>query len=86
MDRLLDPEVTMFSCPVCHSQESRDELVEEIFQIDGKYVLVDRIPATVCARCGEETFSRETTEKVRLLVHGDAKPTKSLALQVFEFA
>jgi HTH-type transcriptional regulator/antitoxin MqsA len=75
----------MFTCSVCHSHESREELVEEIFQIDGKYVLVDRIPATVCVRCGEETFSRETTEKVRLLVHGQAKPTKSIPLEVFEF-
>lgn len=75
----------MFTCPACHAHESREELTEEIFQIDGKYVLVDRIPATVCARCGEETFSREATEKVRLLVHGKAKPTKSIALDVFEF-
>jgi YgiT-type zinc finger domain-containing protein len=75
----------MFTCPVCHTHESREKLTEEIFQIDGKYVLVDHIPATVCVRCGEETFSRETTEKVRLLVHGQAKPTKSIALEVFEF-
>ena len=75
----------MFTCPVCHAHESREELTEEIFQIDGKYVLVDHIPATVCVRCGEETFSREATEKVRLLVHGQAKPTKSIALEVFEF-
>ena len=75
----------MFACPVCHSRESREELTEEVFQMDGKYVLVDHIPATVCVRCGEETFSRETTEKVRLLVHGQAKPTKSIALDVFEF-
>lgn len=75
----------MFTCTVCHTHESREELVEEIFQIDGKYVLVDRIPATVCVRCGEETFSRETTEKVRLLVHGQAKPAKSIPLEVFEF-
>ena len=75
----------MFLCPVCYAQESREELVEESFQIEGKYVLVDHIPATVCVRCGEETFSRETTEKVRLLVHGQAKPTKSMALEVFEF-
>jgi len=75
----------MFLCPVCHSHESREELIEEIFQVDGKYVLVDHIPATVCVRCGEETFSRETTEKVRLLVHGQAKPIKSIALEVFEF-
>jgi len=75
----------MFTCPVCHAHESREKLTEEIFQIDGKYVLVDHIPATVCARCGEETFSRETTEKVRLLVLGRAKPTKSIPLEVFNF-
>ncbi len=75
----------MFTCPVCHTHESREELTEEVFQIDGKYVLVDHIPATACARCGEETFSRETTEKVRLLVHGQAKPIKSIALEVFKF-
>lgn len=76
----------MFTCSVCHAHESREELVEEIFQIEGRYVLVDRIPTTVCVRCGKETFSRETTEKVRLLVHGQAKPVKSIALEVFEFA
>ena len=76
----------MFSCTVCHSRASREELTEEVFQIDGKYILVGHIPATVYVRCGEETFSRETTEKVRLLVHGQAKPTKSVALDVFEFA
>ena len=57
----------MFTCAVCQSRESREELTEEIFRIDGKYILVDRIPATVCVRSGEETFSRETTERVRLL-------------------
>ena len=86
MDQLFATEVTMFTCSVCQSHESREQLTEEIFQIDGKYVLVDRIPATVCVRCGEETFSRETTERVRTLVHSQARPVKSIALDVFEFA
>ena len=76
----------MFTCSICGAREGREEFVEEVFRIDGKYVLVDHIPACVCTRCGEETFSRETTERVRLLVHGKAKPTKSIALNVFEFA
>ena len=76
----------MFTCAVCHAKESRDELVAELFQIDGQYVLVDRIPAIVCARCGEESFSRDTTEKIRLLVHGQAESTKSITMPVFEFA
>ena len=76
----------MFTCSVCGAGDSREELVEEVFRIDGKYALVDRIPATVCARCGEGSFSRETTERIRLMVHGRAEPTKSVALKVFEFA
>jgi len=51
----------MFKCHVCGSTESRTELVSEVFQIDGKPVLVENIPAQVCARCGEEVFSKETT-------------------------
>ena len=76
----------MFTCAVCHAKESRDELVAELFQIDGQYVLVARIPAVVCARCGEESFSRDTTEKIRLMVHGQAESTKSITMPVFEFA
>ena len=76
----------MFTCSVCGPGDSREALVEEVFRIDGKYVLVDRIPATVCARCGEESFSRETTERIRLMVHGRTKPAKSVALKVFGFA
>ncbi len=76
----------MFTCAVCHANRSRDEEVTELVQIDGQYVLVDRIPAVVCARCGEESFSRDTTEKIRLLVHGRAESTKSIVMPVFEFA
>ena len=76
----------MFTCSNCGVREGREELVDEVFRIDGKYVLVDHIPARVCTRCGEQTFSREITERVRLLVHGQAKPTKSIALKVFELA
>ena len=40
----------MFKCSVCNSEESHQKNVQEVFQIDGKYVLVDGIPATVCMR------------------------------------
>ena len=75
----------MFTCEVCHAKESREAVVDEIFQINAKYVRVDHIPATVCVRCGEETFSRDTTETIRLMVHGQAKPAKFVTREVFEF-
>lgn len=76
----------MATCIVCSSDKSLTELVEEVFKVDGRYVLVGEVPATVCQRCGERSFSRETTEKVRLLVHGQATAARSVPLQVYEFA
>jgi len=53
------------------------------FTIDGRRVLVEHIPAQICERCGEATFSRETTEKIRRLVHGEGHPCKTVPLDVF---
>ena len=75
----------MFTCCVCQATESREELVEEVFLVDEKYVLVGSIPAVVCVRCGEQSFSRETTEKIRRMVHGQTKARKSVAMEVFDF-
>lgn len=75
----------MFECPNCHHMGSREELVEKVFHTDERYVLVERIPAEVCARCGEPTFSLDTTERTRALVHGGAKPSRSVSLEVLDF-
>ena len=76
----------MFTCGVCHGNEGCKEMVEEVFRLDGRFVLVGGVPATVCQRCGERSFSRQTTEKVRKLVHGEAKAAKSVPMQVYEYA
>jgi len=76
----------MFRCHVCGKPEERQELVNEVFDIDEKSVRVENIPATVCMNCGETVFSRETTERVRRIVHGEAKPVKSVQMDVFAFS
>ena len=76
----------MSECSVCNAQEIREELVDEVFHLDGKWVLVGGIPASVCGRCGEQTFSRETAEKVRLMVHGEGEAKTSVSMQVYDFA
>jgi HTH-type transcriptional regulator / antitoxin MqsA len=73
----------MFTCHVCGSTAARDELLSEVFTVDGRRVLVERIPAQVCERCGEPTFSSATTEKVRRLVHGEGRPVRTIPLDVF---
>ncbi|ACK71618.1 conserved hypothetical protein [Gloeothece citriformis PCC 7424] len=39
----------MNKCYVCGSSCFHEKLVNEIFEINGKYVLVENIPAKVCS-------------------------------------
>ena len=66
----------MLRCYICGSTQATPELVSEFFMIEGKRILVEGIPASVCASCGEVTFDRETTQRVRLMVHGGAQPVR----------
>ena len=75
----------MFHCHICGSNQAHLERVDEVFLIDGKPILVEGIPAQVCSRCQELTFSRETTEKIRQMLHGESEPIKSMSIQVFAF-
>ena len=73
----------MFKCHICGNTKARKELVSEVFAIDGRRVLVENIPAKVCERCGEATFSRQTTEKIRRLVRENRQPVRTELMEVF---
>ncbi|MFA5863395.1 MAG: YgiT-type zinc finger protein [Phycisphaerae bacterium] len=73
----------MFKCHICGNTESRSDHVSEMFQVNNKRVLVEHIPATVCERCGDATFSRETAEKIRIMLHDQTKPEKKIEMDVF---
>lgn len=74
-----------FQCHACDSKESSTTYVTEVFRIGDKFYLVENIPATVCANCGEEVFSREATESIRAMLHGEGEPSRSIAVDVFAY-
>ena len=86
----------MSECVVCHGKRLRAEPVDKVFHAEGRYVLVTGMPSTVCQDCGERSFSREATERARLLVHDPPEdvPVKLVplyrgteqAMQVYDFA
>ena len=78
----------MSECMVCHGKRMEDERVDKVFNADGRYVLVTGIPSTVCRDCGERSFSREATERARLLVHDppEGMPAKSVPMEVYAYA
>jgi HTH-type transcriptional regulator / antitoxin MqsA len=85
MGSFFKAEVAMEQCHVCGSNEFNDETVDEVFHIAGQPVLVENIPARVCQRCGESIFSRETTEQIRRMLHGEARPVRSVRMDVYAY-
>ena len=75
----------MFYCHICHSTHSTIQTTSEVFQINGKFYLVENIPVEVCNHCGEESFSRETTENIRKMLQQSSTPTKTISMDVFSY-
>ena len=73
----------MYECAVCGYKQGRTDLIDEVFKVDNEYVLVEGIPAEVCVRCGEQSFSLETAEHVRRAVAGGMQPLRSVEMRVF---
>lgn len=75
----------MFKCHVCGSSEANHQLITEVFKIRDRFYLVENIPALVCQNCGEEIFSRETTENIRQMLHSHTEPNRSIDVDVFAY-
>jgi len=55
-------------------------------ELDGKFFLIERVPARVCRETGEQFFSPETVERIQQLIHDKHKPVKTIRTPVFEYA
>jgi YgiT-type zinc finger domain-containing protein len=72
-------------CAVCGSTEFRHTHITEHYEIDGKNIIVENIPARVCNRCGDVVISAETTENLRAMLHENPKPARVETVRVFEY-
>jgi YgiT-type zinc finger domain-containing protein len=76
----------MKKCDVCGNTVFHQEDVDEFFRIGKDAILVEQVPAQVCARCGEASFSRETVERVRRIVQEHSQPARRFEVEAFAFA
>lgn len=75
----------MAKCEVCGGREFRLEEVDDVFNIDSRYVLVEHIPATVCVQCGEKTFDAATAEGIRKMLREGRHASRRVDMEVFAF-
>ena len=68
---------------------SKESFVEQrvtyTLEIDGRFVIVENVPARVSERTGERLFSPETVESLLRIIWGSRTPTRVIQTPVFEY-
>ncbi|EGK89576.1 YgiT-type zinc finger domain-containing protein [Microcoleus vaginatus PCC 9802] len=63
-----------------------EEKVSYTLEINGKFIIIENVPARVCVETGERFFSPETVEQLQKMIWEDRKPIRVIETPVFEFA
>lgn len=72
------------------SEEQREMLVKKevtyTLYKDGKFYIIENVPARVDAETGEQYFSPQTVENLHQIILGQRKPIRTVQTPVFNFA
>ena len=63
-----------------------DQKVTYTLEFEGKFIIVEHVPARVCLETGEKFFSPETIEHLQKMIWRQEKPSRVIEAPVFEYA
>jgi YgiT-type zinc finger domain-containing protein len=55
-------------------------------ELEGRVVVIENVPARVCAETGERFFAPDTVERIHQIIRGGQKPTRVVQTPVYEYA
>ncbi len=53
---------------------------------DGKFFIIENVPARVCVETGEQFFSAETVEQLQQIIWEHRSPVRVIETPVYQFA
>jgi HTH-type transcriptional regulator / antitoxin MqsA len=72
-------------CVFCGGEAVKKK-VTFTYEEDNKYLIVERVPAEVCAKCGEKMYSPEVTDDLLRYARNEFKPARKIQVPVYDFA
>jgi YgiT-type zinc finger domain-containing protein len=63
-----------------------EQHVNYLLEMDGKFIIIENVPARVCVETGERLFSPETVERLQHTIWEQKEPSRKIEVPVFEFA
>lgn len=68
---------------------SKEKLIEQnvtyTLELDGKFYIIENVPARVNEETGEQYFAPETVKHLQEKIKGNALPKRKLETPVFDF-
>ena len=64
----------------------KDERVTYTLERDGKFYIIENVPARVCEETGEQFFAPATVDRLQKIILTGKKPKKTIETPIFEFA
>jgi len=68
------------------NETMRDEQVTYTLEKDGKFYIIQNVPARVCEETGEQFFAPATVDRLQKIILTGKKPKKTIETPIFEFA
>jgi YgiT-type zinc finger domain-containing protein len=72
-------------CVFCGG-ETKKMTVTFSYEEEGKHFLVENVPAEVCERCREKTYTPEVTDELLKFAKEQFRPARKVEVPVFDFA
>ncbi len=63
-----------------------DTKVTYTLEYEGKFLIVENVPARVCKETGEQYFSPETVEHIQAIIRSRKEPDRLIETPVYEYA
>ena len=71
-------------CIFCGGKVNKEK-VTFVYEEKEKYIFIENVPAEVCHKCGEKTFSPEVTQEILKFAKNEFTPIKTVEIPVFNF-
>ncbi len=55
------------------------------YEKDYKYLFVENVPASVCTKCGEKTYSPDVTDQLLKFARDEFQPVRTIEVPVFDY-
>jgi YgiT-type zinc finger domain-containing protein len=68
------------------SETMKESKVRYTLEMDGKFYIIENVPARVCEETDEQFFSPDTVERLQKTIWEHKKPKKTIETPIFEFA